>query len=62
MRQFVIIAAQGTLIGALAALVISGVDLRTVLEGGFVGGTIGAFFGLRTQIIRRSAADSDTAP
>lgn len=61
MRKFVIIAVQGTLIGALAGLVISGMDLWTVLEGAFVGGTIGAFFGLRRQINRRSTADSGAA-
>ena len=51
----------GAAIGAIAAIVISGLDLRGALEGAFIGGAIGAFFGLRAQVIRRSAIKAGVA-
>ena len=51
----------GTAIGAVAGAIISGLDLRALVDGAFIGSVIGALFGLRTQVIRRSASEAGAA-
>lgn len=51
----------GAIVGAIAGLALSGFDLRALLDGAFIGAVIGAFFGLRTQVIRRSASEAGIA-
>ncbi len=51
----------GAAIGAIAGAIISGFELRSFLDGAVIGGAIGAFFGLRAQLIRRSASAAGLA-
>lgn len=51
----------GAAIGAVAGAIISGLDLRALLDGAFIGAAIGGFFGLRAQILRRSATEAGVA-
>lgn len=61
LKRLLIAILTGALIGALAGVVLGGIHLHHLLDGAFFGGAIGAFFGLRTLVIRRSAAESGVA-
>lgn len=51
----------GASIGAIAGLALNGFTLNALLDGAFIGAVIGSFFGLRTQVIRRSATETGLA-
>lgn len=59
LRRLLVAILIGAAIGAAAGLVIGGFDVLSLLGGAFIGGAIGSFFGLRTQIIRRTAAEAN---
>lgn len=61
LKRLIMAILTGAIIGAVAGLALSGFDLSALLDGAFIGAAIGALFGLRTQVIRRSASEAGIA-